>query len=516
MSLVAWSWIFLGVYLGGMVALGLVGRARVRSADDFATARGAYGPLFLALAFAATAASGATFLGFPGLVYTDGASALWATVLYPAGIYLGVLLCMRLVARSGNLFGSRSIPEYIGHRYRSDGLRLIVAISSLLLLFYLAGQLVAGLVMFEIMLGLEPAWALLITTIVLLLYVAMGGAHADILTDGVQGLLMLLLAAGVVVMFALGFGVEGGAAGMFERVGSLDPHAVTALNPESPYFRSWFAVIAILPAHLPLGLLPHIGNKLWALRSERQRLSFVRLACTFGLLLAMLGLGGFLARAVLGDALVAEGAGNEALPALFIELFPPWLAALIGVGILAAVMSTADGLVVSSSQIIANDLYRCTFVPRRRSDVPDEEIDRRVLAISRWSTAGALVVCAGMAWMLIDVNIALAIWIGLGGMMAAFAGPLVLGTLWRGVTAAGAWAGLVGGLAAFATAHAGVLDPAWFEGTMLHGPASWLQEQSPNPISCTFIGEIVSVALTWIVSKLTRPLPPEHLEEVFG
>ena len=61
---------------------------------------------------------------------------------------------------------------------------------------------------------------------------------------------------------------------------------------------------------------------------------------------------------------------------LFIELFPTWLAALIGVGILAAIMSTADGLVVSSSQIIANDLYRRTFADKITPNATQEERDR--------------------------------------------------------------------------------------------------------------------------------------------
>lgn len=67
MSLVDWSWFFLAVFIGAMIIIGFIGRNRVRIADDFATARGSYGPLLLALAFAATTASGATFVGFPGL-----------------------------------------------------------------------------------------------------------------------------------------------------------------------------------------------------------------------------------------------------------------------------------------------------------------------------------------------------------------------------------------------------------------------------------------------------------------
>ena len=102
-----------------------------------------------------------------------------------------ILICQRTIGRYGNLTGARSIPEYLGERYQSEALRLSAAIFSLILLFYLAGQLVAGLVMFEMMLGLPRTWALVITTAILLGYVTLGGAHADILTDGVQGFLMV-------------------------------------------------------------------------------------------------------------------------------------------------------------------------------------------------------------------------------------------------------------------------------------------------------------------------------------
>ena len=69
MSLYAWSWTFLVLYVAGMLSFGYIGSRRVSGADDFATARRGYGPQLLSLAFASTAASGATFLGLPGLTY---------------------------------------------------------------------------------------------------------------------------------------------------------------------------------------------------------------------------------------------------------------------------------------------------------------------------------------------------------------------------------------------------------------------------------------------------------------
>ena len=262
MDLATWSWIFMVVYIGGMLAIGVIGQRRVKHADDFATARGSYGPIFLAFAFAATTASGATFLGGPGLGYQWGFASQWGNFLYPIGVYFGVLISMRLIATTGNKFGNRSIPEFLGDRYQSEGIRVMVSIFSLVLFFYLAGQLVSGLVMFEIFLGLSPFWALLITTTVLLFYVVLGGAHADILTDGVQGVMMLILAIVVIVLVLTGFGVDGGLSGLIDRLETQNSNLVQPLNPESALTHSWWSIIAVLFAHIPLGLLPHLGLSL--------------------------------------------------------------------------------------------------------------------------------------------------------------------------------------------------------------------------------------------------------------
>ena len=517
MSLTAWSWTFLFGYVGLMVGIGIYAQRQIKHADDFATARGAYGPVFLALAFAASTASGATFLGSPAMSYEWGFSTVWLHFLYPIGVYVGILISMRLVATSGNRFGNRSIPEYLGDRYQSDAMRLMVSLLSLVLFFYLAGQLVSGVVMFEIMLGLDSSWALGITTLVLLVYVVLGGAHADILTDGVQGAMMLALALLVIVLTALGWGVDGGFTGLIANLEQQDPVLVAPINPNTSLFHSWWSIFVIAFAHMPLGLLPHLGNKLWALDSGNSRLQFVKLAALFGLTLGLLGLGGLLARVYFGDALYADGANpNQALPLLFIELFPTWLAALIGVGVLSAVMSTADGLVVSSSQIIANDVYRRTLAPKLHPNLSQSELDSRVLSISRWSTVAVLVICAAMAWSLMDVNVSLVGWIGVGGMMAAFAGPLVLGALWPGVTLKGAYSGLLSGFLVFIIIHAQVLEPQWFIGVGMDGAVAWLRGEGPNPYSCAVMGEIVSVIVTYTVSKFTAPLPEAHLQVMFS
>ena len=246
-------------------------------------------------------------------------------------------------------------------------------------------------------------------------------------------------------------------------------------------------------------------------------MQFIKLAFFFGLLLGMMGFGGLLARAHFGsDLYLPEANPNQALPLLFIELFPSWLAALIGIGVLSAVMSTADGLVVSSSQIVANDIYRRTIVPVTSPNLTDSELDKRVLKISRVATMVILVFCMVLAWALMDKNVALIVWIGTGGMMAAFAGPLVVGALWRGVTKAGAYSGLLLGFLTFVFLHSQTIDPSWFPTeSSAFFMARWLYNEGPNPYSCAFMGELVSIFITVLVSHFSKNLPEEHLRVLF-
>ena len=516
MDLYTWSWLFLVLYVAAMVGLGYLGSRRVTGSDDFATARRGYGPLLLALAFASTAASGATFLGLPGLTYRYGMSTLWIAFCYPVGVYLGILICQRTIARYGNAAGARSIPEFLGERYQSETLRLSAAVFSLILLFYLASQLVSGLVMFEMMLGLPQAWAMGITTLVLLGYVTLGGAHADILTDGAQGLLMVALAAGIALLFFLGVGA-GGFDALMDGLRARDPQLLEPFNPADSTTASIWSAITVTVAHIPLGLLPHIGNKLWALRDERSRTRFLILAFTFGFLLPAITLGGMNARVVLGEGLFeAAGGANSALPALFIQLFPTWLAALLGVGILSAVMSTADGLVVSTSQVFANDIYRRSLAPRLHPSIPPEALDRNVLRISRSMTAVSILGAAVLGWMTMNMNVVLLMWIGVGGFVAALMGPLVLGSVWFGVTRAGAIAGFWSGAITFILIRAEIVSGLWLAGTALEDFGRWFAFYATNPYSAATFGAMVSILVTVLISRFSTPLPREHMAQLMN
>ena len=517
MSLETYCWIFMILYGIIMLWFGFLGHKKVKNADDFATARASYGPWFLALAFTSTIASGATFLGIPGLAYTFGLSAMWIMFCYPIGVYTGVLLCQRMIAQTGKTFGSRSIPEYLGERYNSDAMRVITAVFSLILLFYMAGQLVSGVVMFETMLGLSLPWALGITSIVIAIYVVLGGAHADLMTDALQGLVMVILALILLIMFVSGLGTENNLTENLQQMEAVDPETTNYLYTDSPIIGEWWHVFAILFVHVPLGLMPHVGNKLWALKNESDRKKFVKIAFILGLILPCMAFGGMLARVVFGNELFAMNSGaNNAVPMLFIELFPTWLAALLGIGILAAIMSTADGLVIAMSQVVANDLYRRTFAPKWHGHKTMKEVDKITLRISRISTIIILVASVSLAYATQTMNISLLVALGFGGLSAALWGPLILGVMWKGMTKLGSIAGFMSGALTFSLIAGGFVTPSGEDGSTIHTITAWTARQTPNAFSVGTIGGLVCLTTCIIVSKLTTKLPQKHLNIFFA
>ena len=178
--------------------------------------------------------------------------------------------------------------------------------------------------MFEIMLGVPKMAALIITSVVLLIYVVLGGAHADILTDGVQGFIMVGVGVLVAVLFCLGYGIEGGFDGMISALGSQDENLVGWLNVTDVLYHSWWAVFAVFLARAA----GHAASY-WqqALGSEKptQRMQFIRLAFVFADSRDA-RFCGIMARVILGGI-----DSNQALALLFIDLFPSWFAALLGV-----------------------------------------------------------------------------------------------------------------------------------------------------------------------------------------
>ncbi len=488
-----WAWFWLIFFIVGTLGIGVYAMTKTKTDEDFAVARKSYGPYILILALASTIASGSTFMGIPGLAYDKGFPALWYPAIYPIGIYLGLILSVQLIKRAGDTFRSNSLPEFLGQRFDSDFLRVGFALLSLLLIYYVTAQVVAAATAFEVMLGVDYTWGVIVTVIVIGIYITIGGSHADILTDAFQGGLMLLIALIITVMFFLGTGTEGGAAGINTAIEAQDSSLSwdNYFSPGDPIFGSFWLVLLMFIAHLPFAMNPHIGNKAFALKDSAQLRKFLIMAIPIGSILGFAVLGGLHARALIGPDLRPDAA----IPALFIELFPPAIAAFLGIAILSAIVSTADGLFVSIAVIFSNDLYRKTFAHKIHPHKSEKKIEKTALNISRVATVITVFVAMWLAWNPPDF-LAVLLWIGVGGIMSGAAGPLVIGSMWKRSTKPAAIASFLVGVISYAS--------------------MWLIVGWQNPFGAAGVCVILASIVMIVVSLFTEPMPEEKLNEIFS
>jgi sodium/proline symporter len=102
---------------------------RTESFEDMNIARGHWGPVVLGFSAAATLQSAATILGVPGLVYgAEGFPGLWLLIAKSTAFGFGMLLFAKVLQHLGDRFGSLSIPDWLGHMYDSDKVRVIGAL----------------------------------------------------------------------------------------------------------------------------------------------------------------------------------------------------------------------------------------------------------------------------------------------------------------------------------------------------------------------------------------------------
>jgi Na+/proline symporter len=490
----AWTWVWIAAFLALFVGVGIQGMRKTKTGDDFAVARSAYGPYILVFAFAATIASGSTFMGIPGLAYSAGFPAIWYPAIYPIGIYIGLILAIKLIKRAGDRFRSGSIADFMGQRFDSEFLRIGFALLSLLLIYYVTAQIVAAATMFEVMLGIDYRAGILLSVGVVALYITIGGSHADIMTDGIQGILMTIIALGIALVFFLGLGLDRSPPrAVNQALVEQDPLLGwdRYFSPGDPIFGSAWLVLLMFVAHLPFAMNPHIGKLVFSLRDSSQLRIFLMMAIPIGSILGFTVLGGLHARALVGPDIRPDAA----IPVLFTELFPPMIAGFLGVGILSAIMSTADGLFIAIAVIFSNDLYRRTLAPRIHVDRSPREIDRIALWISRIATVLVAIAATALAWNPPEF-LAVLLWIGVGGIVSGAAGPLLIGSLWRRATRPAAIASFLTGVSLYA--------------------AFWLVIGWQNPFGAAGVCVSVAAAVMVVVSLLTRPMDPDLLDRVFN
>jgi SSS family solute:Na+ symporter/sodium/pantothenate symporter len=444
------AWVLFLIYMAGTAWLGWLGHRRTGDFRSFAIGRGDLSPLVVGITLAASTASAATFIINPGFIYVDGLSA-WIHMVPATGLgFCGMLAALSFrFRRLGEAAGAVTIPHWIGRRYGSSGFALYFAVVNLLAFAFVVLLVGGTAIVMQRLLGLSNTASLLVILIFVTSYVFVGGTYAHVFTNLLQGGLMF-----VVALLILGSGVSllFGEPSFAARITAEDPDLLALVNTEGLLFNDVFSIyVAGLVVGATIVCQPHILTKALYVKTDAAvRNYLVVFTVIFGVFL-LLGTVGFFARLTippgeLVDATTGAFRQDLAMTVYLQRMFSPALFSVISVVMLAAAMSTLDGVLVGISTITANDLV-LNLLERVGGDRVTPETSGR---LAHRASQIVLVVLAVITFLVcLDPPRLLGIFgqVGVYGMAVAALCPLLAGVLFEKPSLAVVWAASVAGLA---------------------------------------------------------------------
>lgn len=334
------------VYSVAIVALGLWTARLIRGSGDFFVAGRRLGPgLIFASMLAANIGSGAT-VGVTGIAYRDGISAWWwSGAAGMASLVLAFWVGPRIWTLAKQ-HGFYTTGDYLEFRYGST-VRGVIAILILLgTLAILAGQLIAGAAILNVLTG-APRWVgSLIGGAIMTTYFAAGGLLG---TAWINTLQLGVMLAGFLLALPFAIGSAGGLDVLFS---SAVPSTFSEFTYSAGPGSGWTLLFLTGPAFI---VSPGLIQKSYGAASTHA----LRLGITFNALALMLFafipvLFGIAARVTLPG--IEDP--NLVLPTLLRERLPGWIGALAMAAVFSTEVDTCDAILFMITTSASKDVYK--------------------------------------------------------------------------------------------------------------------------------------------------------------
>ncbi|MBS3967185.1 MAG: sodium:solute symporter family protein [Truepera sp.] len=461
----------IALYLGVLALIGIWSyRKTGRDPVSYFLADRGLGGLVLTFTTLATLLSAFTFFGVPADSYRHG-----------LGIFLGVGVTDAFIAVLFFAFGYRlwlaarkfqfvTPSEFFGHRFNSPFLALLYSLSALLFTApYISIQIIAGGHAIAALTGGAIPYlpAAVMMAIIILGYVLFGGLRAVAWTDILQGLLMIVGMLLAFVLIAAGLSARGGA--------EVDLQAWLSLPGPTERW-SWQALIGFkLLIFMAVPLFPQVFQRFYMAKSAQ---TFKTIMVVWPLLILLIFFPATLI-GVWGRAVFPELAQPDQIMPLMLEAFLPGpLAVIVIVGALAALKSTADSQLLTSSSLFTRDLY-VRYLNKNASPAQQGVVGRIAVVVI---AVASFAIAVNPPGLIVEIGT----WSFQGSAMLF--PVLMAGLYWKRCTTAGAVAGGAVSVCLTIGWLAGLLPTAWTFG--------WLPV-----IPAVVAGSVVLIA----VSLLTRP-----------
>jgi len=486
--------------------LGYLGFRKTKTKEDYFIAGRSMGPFVIAFSYGATFISAVALIGFSGIASIYGYSILWLAFL---NIFVGILIAFIFYGfrtrKIGISLNALTLPEILGNRFNSTRIQGVSGIIiAVFMIAYTTAVFLAIASLFQVTFGIPYLICVVIFTIVVGIYLVVGGLYAVMWTHAIQGILMVV---GMIILTIWIYVMLGGVIPAHEAAAALTPNELidmgwtsvpqgfTTLTSLPETFSPAFMIMLTLIFGVGIGVLaqPQLITRYLTARNEKA----LRLAIPYGGIFILLmtftafSIGPLCNVLMIQNGLTFPGSPDKVLPLVVSKLFPEWFVFIFLFAILSAAMSTASALFHTAGASIGRDVCEKGLMKDCSHD--------KSIKITRIATLGIVI-----ATLIISLNppdvVAIMTSFFFGLMACTFLGPYTLMLYWKKTSRSGAWAGILGGF---------LFTMLWYiliyakTSSQIIG-SSLVSDYTINLLDPLFIGVPLSFILTIIFSILIK------------
>jgi SSS family solute:Na+ symporter len=503
----------IAIYFLAVLAIGFYLRRFANSGQDFFLAGREMTAWVAGLSFLSANLGSLELLGWAGSSYQYGIlAAHWYWIgAIPAMLFLGIVMMPFYYISK-----THSVPGYLKLRYGTAASGLSAGTFAVMTILMSGVNMYAMAVVMKVMLGWNIHFSIWVSSVTVGLYVAAGGLYSAIFNEVVQ---FFLIWFGALLIPIFGLIETGGWSGMVARIQRNFPgQDYTDLWSTLGHFRDnpmgmhWTGVVFGLAAVLSMGYWTTdflVVQRVLAAKDIRAAKMAPIIGAFFKMAVpAIVILPGLLGLAVLPEHLVPESAMlagqhsyNEVLPLMLARYMGPGLLGLGVTALVAGFMAGMAGNVSAFATVWTYDLYR----PYMRKTATDAHY----VSVGRWCTVVGLIFSIGTAYLamgfasIMDYVQAL-----FSFFIAPLFGTVVIGMLWKRITPAGGFYGLLAGtLSSVGMFFLVKFEPAMLSVIALSSDAKPLAEDMYRALWSSLFGALMTVG----VSLVTKPKPDSEL-----
>lgn len=486
------------VFFGVMIGIGLYCRRHATDVNGFVLGGRSVGPWLTAFAYGTSYFSAVVFVGYAGQFgWKYGIAATWAGL---GNAFIGSLLAWVVLGRRTRVMtqhlDSATMPEFFGKRFDSKALKLAASAIIFIFLIPYTASLYNGLSrLFGMAFDIDYSICVIVMAILTGVYVIAGGYMATAINDFIQGIIMLVGIAAVILAV---LNSQGGFLASLEKLAQVQGDSTIP-----GVYASFFGpdpvnlLGVVILTSLGTWGLPQMVQKFYAIKSETAISKGTVISTAFALVVAggCYFLGGF--GRLFSDRIDIAANGYDSVIPTMLSGLPAILIAVVVILVLSASMSTLSSLVLASSSTLTLDFIKGNIIK-------DMDEKRQV----RWMR-GLVVVFIAISVVLALIQykssvtfIAQLMGVSWGALAGAFLAPFLYGLYWKRTTKAACWVSFV-----FSTVFMlAVISPV--KGSL---PAL-LQ----SPINAGAFCMIVGLVIVPVVSVVTKAPSKKRLEDVFS